>query len=236
MAARPAKTAISDCHDRHLLRRRLTLALARDPTITRTNVAGGSTLPCPTVTSSAVVAPLAAIAAPPRRVPPPPAPPSSRSARHLRAAAASPTSGSRSSGATARALATSNTRLPASSSARPRSTSTFCSFSASTHSSRKTVRRSNGSSRVTVMSCRTIARTMSGQTGTRADVDQAHARGDGLGHDGAVEQVAVPDARHLARAQQPAHHSGSGQQLGERLCPIPGFAGEDVSRDVRRRR
>ena len=53
-----------------------------------------------------------------------------------------------------------------------------------------------------------------GQAGTRADVAHGHPLRDDLGEHRAVQQVPLPQAGHLTRADQPSLHARLGQQLG----------------------
>ena len=88
------------------------------------------------------------------------------------------------------------------SSARARTTRTLVSPSSSTTSRRKVVRRSSGSTRVTSRSGRTSAEHHTGQPGPAADVVHTGARlGMSSLEHRAVQQVPVPQPRHLARAR-----------------------------------
>ncbi|CAM5625952.1 hypothetical protein SGLAM104S_06105 [Streptomyces glaucescens] len=53
-----------------------------------------------------------------------------------------------------------------------------------------------------------------GQTGAGTDVADRHALGHDLGEHRAVQQVPLPQARHLTRADEPPLHSCLGQELG----------------------
>ncbi len=142
--------------------------------------------------------------------------PSSRPARPRRPPAAGTSARSRSSGATARAVTTSHVRRPCISSARPRSTST----------------RSPSPRRVDdlVQEARTPQQRLDQRhrqvrPGDRQRQARAAPRpsptsttrgpvGDHLAEDRAVQQVPVPQARRLARSDQPAQHPVGRQQVG----------------------
>ncbi len=124
---------------------------------------------------------------------------------------------SRSRGATAREVTTSKVRSPCRSSARPRSTSTDPSPRSATTSSRKVVRRSSGSTRVTRRSGRAMASTSPGSPAPEPEVADDRALGDRVGEHRAVEQVPLPQPGHLARTDQAAHGSRVGQPAGVRL-------------------
>ena len=75
------------------------------------------------------------------------------------------------------------------------------------------MRRSSGSSSVIFRSGRTSASGIPGQPGARTHVADRHTLGHHLGEHRAVQQVALPQARHLARADQPALDARVGEQL-----------------------
>ena len=108
---------------------------------------------------------------------------------------------SRSRGATARDVTTSNVRSPCSASARPRTTSTWSSPRVATTSSRNVVRRSSGSTSVIRRSGRAMASTRPGSRPRSRCRTRWPPRGPARQH-GAVEQVPLPQAGRLPRADQ----------------------------------
>ena len=125
----------------------------------------------------------------------------------------------RSSGATAREVTTSNVRLPWSSSARPLTTSTLSRPSSATTSSRKVVRRSSGSTRVTaqVRTLRSPAPAPGAPHRSRGHDDGGALRDELAGarpsSAGAGPTAAVPPADRCSPRTTPS----VGQQLGVAL-------------------
>jgi hypothetical protein len=70
------------------------------------------------------------------------------------------------------------------------------------------------------------------QAGTRTDVDQPHVRRHELDHCGAVQQVPLPQPRHLTRAEQSAFHAGRRQRLRVPLGHLESIAEELPCRGV----
>ena len=181
----------------------------------------------------------------PPRSPRRPCSPSSPPARPPGRPAAWTTRSSRSSGATARDVTTSNVRSPCRSSARPRTTSTWPAPASATTSSRKVVRRSSGSTRVTRRSGRAIASTSPGSPAPEPMSQTVAPLGHHLAQHRAVEQVPVPQPGRLPRTDQAAHHAVGRQQLGVRAPPagsrsdantLPASAGGEGARSCVRSR
>ena len=100
---------------------------------------------------------------------------------------------------------------PVTSSARARTTSTWRDRAASTTSVRKVVRRSSGSSRVTVRSGRAIASTRPGSPAPEPTSITARPAGRAA-EQRAVQQVPVPEPGGLTRPDQTTLHPVGGQQ------------------------